>query len=253
MNFDKFKPFWHESYHKKIQPWFESAECDKLYNFLKSESQRGKKLAPNSNLTYRCFLETPMDEVKVILLGYCPYHSFTKEGYPVADGLGFSCSVTGKLQPSLETFYEGLEEELYNGLNLEYFKDPDLLYLAKQGVLLWNSSLTVEANKAGSHQDKWKEFTRYILENVLIYNGIPIIFIGKDAAFFKRYTTPLTHGQLFEIEHPAFAARNIATWETKGVFGKVNRVIEANNKKPIKWLCSQEEIKDIIEGNEPPF
>ena len=118
MNWDKFKENFHESWHLKMQPFIESEACDKIYAYLKKESQRGKSIAPLSINVYRCFMETPLDEVKVVMLGMCPYHSL-KQGFPVADGLLMGCSTTGLLQPSLEKFYQGIEIELYNGLNLK--------------------------------------------------------------------------------------------------------------------------------------
>lgn len=251
MNFDKFKPYFHESWHNKIKGFIESSECDKIYDFLKRESQRGKKIAPDARHTYRAFLETPLNDIKVVLLSYCPYHTFVDRA-PVADGLAFSCSITGKLQPSLDIFYGGLENDLYEGLNLNYQKNPDLSYLAKQGVLLLNSSLTVEMNKAGSHQEIWHNFTRYVIEECLAYTGIPIILIGKDAQMFERYMTPLTHGYIFKIEHPAFAARNMAEWDTKGVFTKVSRIVKENNGFDIKWVDGFEEDYKNVDEN-PPF
>lgn len=240
MVWEKFKDQFHPSWWNKIKPFIESKECDKIYEYLKFESKRGKRIAPSSFHTYRAFLETPLNEIKVVLLGYCPYHSFIN-GSPVADGIMFSCSITNKLQPSLTAFYRGLENDLYNGLNLSYDQDPDLSYLCKEGVFLWNSALTVEAMKAGSHQELWHDFTKYILENVFIYTGIPIVFIGKDAQFYERYVTPLTHGPIFRIEHPSFAQRESRDWETKGVFSKINRIVKENNGYTINWFNEQKE------------
>lgn len=236
MVFEKFKDFFHPSWWEKIQPFIESKECDKIYEFLKKEARRGKKLAPPSHLTYRAFLETPLSDLKAVLLSYCPYHSFIN-GLPVADGLAFSCSVTGKQQPSLSKFIEGIENDVYSGLNLNYDKNlTDLTYLAKQGVLLWNSALTVEMNKPGSHQELWLPFTKYVLEHCLSYTGVPIVFIGKDAQIYEKCVSPLTHGHIFKLEHPAFAARMDQEWETKGVFTKINQIVKQNNNYEIDWL-----------------
>src|SRR5687767_15132520 len=108
MIWDNFKDKFHPSWHGKMKPFIESKECDAIYEFLKKEGKRGKKIAPISSLTYRCFLETPLDECKVVIVGLCPYHS-AKNGTLIADGLCMSCSIAGSLQPSLEKFYEGLE------------------------------------------------------------------------------------------------------------------------------------------------
>lgn len=239
MIWEKFKDQFHESWHQKLQPFIESKECDQIYEFLKNESRRGKKIAPSSSLTYRAFLETPLTELKAVLLSYCPYHTFIN-GAPIADGLAFSCSVTGKQQPSLTKFIEGIENDVYNGLNLNYPNNlSDLTYLAKEGVLLLNSALTVEKDKAGSHQEIWKPFIDYILKECLSYTGAPIVFIGKDAQVYEKRVSPLTHGHIFKIEHPSFAARNHQDWDTKGVFSKITRIVMENTGKNIDWLCEK--------------
>lgn len=241
MVFEKFKPFFHESWWTKIQPFIESEECNQIYAFLKKESQRGKIITPSSSATYRAFLETPLTDLKAALLSYCPYHTVTN-GVPVADGLAFSCGITGKRQPSLSKFIEGIENDVYNGLNLEYNQNlADLTYLANQGVLLWNSALTTEMNKPGKHQELWAPFTKYVLERCLPYLGIPIVFIGKDAQQYLKYVSPITHGHIFEIEHPSFAARNQQPWETNGVFSKVTRIVKENKGYTIRWLNESSE------------
>ena len=96
MNWEKFKENFHESWHLKMQPFIESDACNNIYKYLKAESQRGKQIAPLSSNVYRCFKETPLNEIKVVMLGMCPYHSL-KNGEPVADGLLMGCSTTGIL------------------------------------------------------------------------------------------------------------------------------------------------------------
>lgn len=240
MDFEKFKPLFHESWHDKIRPFIESEECDNIYKFLKAESQRGKKIAPLSVNVYRCFKETSLNDLKVVILGMCPYHTL-KDGSPVADGLALSCSVTGYLQPSLEKFYKALERDAYRGLNLNAdIGHPDLTYLANQGVLLMNAALTTEINKAGSHLKIWEPFTKYVFENILSITGVPIIFLGKEAAKFERYTGIFTHN--FVISHPAAAAYKNSDWDTEDVFSKVNKILKEVNNYQINWLYE-----------EPPF
>jgi uracil-DNA glycosylase len=233
MNWEIFKDQFHESWHAKLRPFIESEECDNIYKFLKAESKRGKKIAPSSSVTYRCFKETSLDDLKVVMLGMCPYHTFVN-GSPVADGLLMGCSVTNKLQPSLDKFYHGVETELYDGLNLKYDKTPDVSYLAKQGVLMLNAALTTEANKAGSHIDLWEPFTKYLFEEVINLSGVPVIFLGKDAARYKKYTNPFAW--TFVLTHPASASYKNTDWDTEGVFGKVNKIIKDNNNFEIMWL-----------------
>lgn len=233
MNWENFKDQFHESWHAKMRPFIESEECDAIYEFLKKESKRGKKIAPLSSVTYRCFKETSLDDLKVVMMGMCPYHTFIN-GSPVADGLLMGCSVTGKLQPSLEKFYQGIETELHDGMALKHQKLTDVSYLAKQGVLMYNAALTTEANKAGSHIDLWEPFTKYVLEEVIGVTGVPVIFLGKDASKFKRYLPPMMWS--FTVSHPASASYKQTDWDTEGVFTKVNKIIKDNNNYEIMWL-----------------
>jgi len=233
MNWEKFKDLFHESWHLKIRPFIESKECDDIYEFLKKESKRGKKIAPLSPNVFRCFRETSLDDLKVVMMGMCPYHTFLN-GDPVADGLLMGCTVTGRLQPSLEKFYEGVENDVYDGLNLKYTKDPDVSYLAKQGVLMLNAALTTEMNKAGSHIKLWEPFTKYLLEEVLATTGVPYIFLGKDASVYQKYIPPFTWS--FTLSHPASAAYKQSEWDTEGAFTKVNKILKDNNNFSIEWL-----------------
>jgi uracil-DNA glycosylase len=235
MNWELFKECFHESWHAKMQPFIESEECDKIYQFLKSESKRGKKIAPLSSDVYKCFKLTPLTDLKVVLMGMCPYHTL-KNNVPVADGLLMGCSSTGVLQPSLQQFYDGVEKELYDGLNLKLIKNPDVSYLANQGVLMFNAALTVEVNKAGSHNEIWAPFIKYVMEDIIAYAGVPVVFLGKDAAKYERYTNPFIYH--FTLSHPAHAARTMSEWDTKGTFGKINRILKENNNLKINWMES---------------
>jgi len=233
MKWEKFQNQFHESWHRFMQPFIESEECDNIYKTLKAESARGKKIAPLSANVYRCFKETPFDDLKVVIMGMCPYHTL-KDGSPIADGLLMGCSTTNVLQPSLQQFYDGIERELYDGLELNVFKNPDVSYLANQGVLMFNAALTTEANKAGSHIALWEPFTKYVFEQILTYTGAPIIFLGKDAARYERCIPPFSWA--FSVTHPASASYKNSEWNTEGVFTKVNKILKDNNGFEIKWL-----------------
>ena len=233
MQWEKFKDQFHESWHAKIRPFIESEECDKIYEFLKKESKRGKKIAPLSPNVFRAFKETSLDNLKVVMIGMCPYHTF-KNGSPVADGLLMGCSTTEIRQPSLQQFYDALEIELYEGLNVHAPKSPDVSYLARQGVLMYNAALTTEMNKAGSHIGNWEPFTKYLLEKVLDTSGAIYVFLGKDAAKYERYLPPMSWS--FPLSHPASASYRDDKWSTEGTFGKINKILKQNNNLEIDWL-----------------
>lgn len=243
MEWNNFKDLFHESWHNKIRPFVESEECDRIYAYLKKESGRGRKITPLSSNVFRCFLETPFDELKVIMMGMCPYHTM-RNGQCIADGLLMGCSETNYLQPSLDLFYKGVETELYDGLNLNYNQNPDVSYLAHQGVLMTNAALTVEVGKPGSHLNLWEPFTKYFFEEVVNTTGVPVIFLGRDAAKMERYVAPFTW--VFKVNHPASAAYNHTEWDTEGTFKQVNKVLMDTNGYTIQWL-------DTNESDDLPF
>ena len=233
MDWNRFSSNFHPSWHASMRPFIESEQCDKIYAYLKAESKRGKQVAPLSMHVWRCFLETPLDDLKAVLVGLCPYHTL-KNDAPVADGLLMGCSITEKLQPTLEQFYLGIEKEYYNGLNFDIIKDPDVSYLAHQGVLMFNAALTTEINKAGSHLDIWEPLVKYLFEEVISHLGVPIVFLGKDAAKYKKYTGIFAH--TFELSHPASASYKGSEWDTEGVFSKVDILLEENNGFSVEWV-----------------
>ena len=232
MNFEKFKDYFHPSWHDKMRPFIESEECDEIYKYLKKESQRGKQIAPFSSNVYKCFFETPLDKVKVVLLGMCPYHTFKNNG-PIADGLLMGCSITGVNQPTLDQFYNAVERDVY-GLCLHAAKPADVRHLSSQGVLMMNAALTTEMNKAGSHLEIWEPFTTYVFKEIISALGVPVIYLGKEASKFEKYAAPFTWH--FPISHPASASYRNGDWDSEGVFKKVTNIVKQNTNYEIDWL-----------------
>ena len=226
MNWNHFKNKFHPSWHEKIKPFIEGKECDEIYRFLKEQTAKGKKIAPASSNTYRAFLLTPLDEVKCVIIGGAPYDRFFQD-QSIATGLFLDCSLTQKVTPQLRNFYEGIEREFYDGLQLDYIQDYSLDYLAERGVLLLNSSLTVEKDKIGGHEAIWKPFMLFLLTQVLDPK-IPTICIGTIAEDYIGYSTA------------SFYLNDIGgvgqEWDTHDVFDQVNQIIENNNQDSIMWL-----------------
>jgi len=218
---------------KKFKPFFDSGGFDPIYTFLKKESKRGKQIAPESQNVFRCFRETPFDEVRIILCGLSPYHLFRND-LPIADGLCLSCSITNYAQPSLSQFYTALENEFYNGMGLHVIKNPDVSYLAHQGVLMLNAALTTEIHKAGSHLALWEPFMKFLFEQVLDTIGAPVIFLGREAAKLERYTMPFNW--IFKLSHPASASYAQEEWSSEGTFKTINKILKERNNETINWL-----------------
>lgn len=228
----KFAPLFGDWW-PKIKPFFENGGLDPVYSFLRGQAQAGKQIAPASMHTYRAFLETPLEELKCVIVCQDPYFKFIN-GSPVASGVAMDCSITARVQPTLQHFYNGIETELFNGLNLNYINTYDLSYLSKQGVLLLNTALTVEKDKAGSHMAIWEPFTKFLLTEVISTTGVPILFLGKEAGRFA----PLVEktNSVYKLSHPASAAYTGSKWDTKDTFTQISRDIYKSNKETILWL-----------------
>lgn len=218
-----------------LKPFFDNGEMNKIYEFLKAQSKEGRKICPESTQTFRAFYFTPPEKLKVIFLLQDPYPWMKNNKY-VADGIALSCSNTKVLQPSLELFYKGIEEDIYDGLNLYMDKNPDLQFLCEQGIMMLNTSLTVELNKPSSHYEIWQPFTRFFLEEVITnhFKHIIIVFAGKLSQSFEKYINPLQH-YVFSIEHPAAAAHKQKPWEHKNIFSKCNKLILELHNTSVSW------------------
>ena len=137
--------------------------------------KQGKAIYPPQQDVFNAIKLTPLDKVKVVILGQDPYHNPNQ-----AHGLSFSVLNPVKPPPSLVNIYKEISSDLDIEMNRA---DGDLSYLAKQGVLLLNTVLTVEQNKPKSHQGLgWQKFTDRVIEIVNKYAD-PCVFLlwGSDA------------------------------------------------------------------------
>lgn len=231
-----FSSQFHESWHRFMKEIIESEEVANIYKYLKSESSKGAKLTPLSKDVFASF-NIDLNSLKVVMCAMDVYPQY-RNNLPVANGIAFDCSLYGKISPSLERLYEGIEDDCYDGLNLNYEKSLNLDYLINQGVMLTNAALTCERDKSGKHVEIWRPFWKLVFEKVFATeNGLIFIFLGKDAHYLERYTTPFIH-HVLKCEHPSFAARNERKLNHENVFSKANTIIEQNNGKEFKinWL-----------------
>lgn len=223
----------------KIEPLFDNGVMEGIYSYLKERASEGHTILPMSNKTLRCFQETKLSDLKVVICGLCPYHSIMY-GVPIADGLAMSCSNTGLTQPTLEQLYGALEKEFNEGMCLKCYKNPDLSYLSHQGVFLFNAALTVEKDRPGGHSEIWRPFTRYIFEHIISTTGVPVVFLGKYAQEFQRYLAPMQWS--FLLQHPAAASRVGDDWDSLGTFTKVNKILKDSNNTEVQWLQERKEL-----------
>lgn len=197
----------------------------KFYNSI-MDLYNHQVIFPEKENIFNAFKLTDYDNVKVVIMGQDPYH-----GVGEAHGLSFSVQKGIKIPPSLQNIYK----ELNSDLGVIPKDHGDLSGWAKQGVLLLNSALTVEKDKAASHRGLgWELFTDYVIK-LLNAKDEPIVFIlwGNFAREKKKYITNKNH-LIIESPHPSpFSAYN-------GFFGskpfsKTNEFLKNNKKEPIDW------------------
>ncbi len=215
-----------KSWKKALKTEFEKKYFQELTNFVKGEYQK-KKVYPAPQNIFRAFDLCPLDQVKVVILGQDPYH-----GPKQANGLCFSVSPGLRFPPSLQNIFK----EMLTDLQL---KDPpksgDLEAWAKQGVLLLNATLTVEARKAGSHQQKgWEELTDAAIKTVSEQKeGVVFILWGR----YAQNKTPLIDTSkhlIIKSPHPSPFSANRGFFGSRP-FSQTNAYLKQKQKAPINW------------------
>lgn len=203
---------------------YEKDYFKKLMNDIREE-YKNHIVYPKASDVFNAFKYTDYDEIKVVIIGQDPYH-----GENEANGLCFSVNHGIQTPPSLQNIFK----ELKSDLNITR-EDTDLSDWAKQGVLLLNTVLTVEKDKAFSHRGKgWEIFTDKIIEK-LNEKDDPIVFIlwGSAARSKKTLITNKKH-MIVESAHPS-PLSYYRGFEGSKPFSKTNNLLKSVNKKEIKW------------------
>ena len=202
------------------KPYFES-----LVRFLHSEKTAGQKIYPPGSQIFRAFDLTPLENLKVVILGQDPYH-----GPGQAHGLSFSVSAGVPAPPSLKNIFKEIESDL--GIRMSGY--PDLEKWARQGVLLLNAVLTVRAGQPASHSKiGWQEFTdaviRYISNNC---EGVVFLLWGN---FARTKSALIDHSRhhVLEAAHPSPLARG-AFFGCRH-FSQTNALLAVQGKTLIDW------------------
>ena len=202
------------------KPYFES-----LVRFLHKEKSEGRKIFPPGSQIFRAFDLTPVDKVRVVILGQDPYH-----GYGQAHGLSFSVPAGVPAPPSLKNIFKEIESD--TGVVMSGY--PDLENWARQGVLLLNAVLTVRSGEAASHSRiGWEQFTdaviRYISDNC---EGVVFMLWGNFARG-KRDLIDASRHCVLEAAHPSPLARG-AFFGCRH-FSKANTYLQERGRLPIDW------------------
>ena len=218
------------SWKKALNPEFDKDYMKNLRSFLVEEFRLKKKIYPKGDEFFAAFNATPLDDVKVVILGQDPYH-----GPGQAHGLCFSVRRDVPPPPSLVNIYK----ELQSDIGMEPPQHGYLMDWAEQGVLLLNATLSVEAHRAGSHQNKgWEQFTDRV---IAILNeekeGLVFVLWGSYAQKKGAIIDRKKH-LVLKAPHPSPLSAYRGFFGCRH-FSEINKYLESTGRTPINWQLPQ--------------
>ncbi len=222
----EIKPQIEESWNQFLENEFGSPYFKEIKEFLVSEKNANHLIYPPDSKVFSAFELTPIERLKVIIIGQDPYH-----GGGQAHGLSFSVPEGIRVPPSLRNIFK----ELHSDLGITISSSGNLENWAKQGVLLLNATLTVRANEAGSHQNRgWEKFTDAIINKISKEKENIVFILWGKYAQAKEVLIDSNRHLILKAAHPSpFAA-------SKGFFGckhfsKTNDFLRMKGIKEINW------------------
>ena len=214
-----------QSWKTALQSEFDKPYFAELVRYLHEEKRAGRVIYPPGPQIFKAFELTPVDKVKVVLLGQDPYH-----GPGQAMGLSFSVPDGVSTPPSLRNIFKEVQDDL--GIRMS--GRPNLENWARQGVLLLNAILTVRAGEPASHGAiGWQQFTDAVIR-CLSANRQGIVFLlWGNFARSKKALIDTSRHYVLEAAHPSplaggafFGCRH---------FSKANEILLNEHKTPINW------------------
>ncbi|CAM4299801.1 uracil-DNA glycosylase [Vreelandella rituensis] len=197
-----------------------------LKRFLKAEKADGKVIYPHSSNWFHAFELTPLNDVRVVILGQDPYH-----GPNQAHGLCFSVQPGVPVPPSLANIYK----ELAADVGAIPVKHGNLEHWARQGVLLVNTALTVERGNAASHRGKgWEKFTDQVIRVVSEHAKPSVFLLWGGHARQKKVLIDTQRHLVLEAPHPSPLSAHRGFLGCRH-FSKANAFLEEKGRKPINW------------------
>ncbi len=219
----------HESWLNELEEILCSEYMDNVIQFLRTRKTK-VSIYPSSTDIFKVFNLCSYKDIKVVILGQDPYYNPS-----VADGIAFSSQIDGYIPPSLENIYKEIDSDLYDN-KFNVMRSPNLDFLVKQGVFLYNTALTVEIAMPGSHINVWKKFTEEVLKK--LNDNDPTVFMlwGNYAKGYKKYITNDKH-LILESGHPSPLSANKGLWFGNKHFSKANEFLKGiyGEKGAIDW------------------
>ena len=214
-----------QSWKNALAGEFEKPYFASLVRFLHEEKTAGKRIFPPGSQIFRAFDLTPLEDVKVVILGQDPYH-----GPDQAHGLSFSVPGNMPAPPSLKNIFKEIETDL--GVRMSGY--PDLAKWADQGVLLLNAILTVRCGEAASHSRiGWEEFTDAVIRCISDSCEGVVFMLWGNFAKGKSVLVDRSRHFVLEAAHPSPLARG-AFFGCRH-FSQANNYLAAQGKTPIDW------------------
>lgn len=201
-----------------------------LKSFLKTEKAEKKLIYPDGKYIFEAFKLTSFEKVKVVVIGQDPYH-----GPNQAHGLSFSVRPGVSVPPSLLNIYKELESDI----GIRRRQHGYLEHWAKQGVLLLNSVLTVEAGQAASHQGKgWEIFTDAVVELLNEKKEHLVFMLWGSYAIKKGAAIDASKHHIITSTHPSPLSAHRGFLGSKP-FSKANAYLLSSGIEPIDWQLPQ--------------
>lgn len=209
-----------------LQEEFEQPYMQGLREFLQREKRAGKQIFPAGDEMFAAFEHTPLDRVKVVILGQDPYH-----GPGQAHGLCFSVRPGVAIPPSLVNIFKEIQAEL--GLPIP--NHGNLTAWADQGVLLLNSVLSVECARAASHQGQgWETFTDRVVELVNREREGVVFMLWGSYAQRKGAVIDGRRHCVLKAPHPSPLSAHRGFFGC-GHFRAANEYLLSRGETPIDW------------------
>ena len=214
----------------KIPPSWHSLELEQYLTepleFLGTQWAAGKTIFPPKKVMLQALELTPLQDLKVVILGQDPYH-----GEGEAHGLAFSVNVGVKIPPSLVNLFK----ERSSDLSLPAPTHGDLSSWARQGVLLLNTVLSVEKDRAGSHQKRgWEKFTDQIIRLISVEKKNVVFILWGAPAQKKRELIDETKHLVLSSSHPSPLASYRGFFGSRP-FSRTNQYLNECGLMPISW------------------
>lgn len=225
----------HESWLEPLREEFASPYMQVLRSFLMAEKEAGKRVFPKGGEWFAALDLTPLDKVRVVILGQDPYH-----GLGQAHGLCFSVRPGVQPPPSLVNIYK----ELASDLGVRPARHGFLEHWAKQGVLLLNSVLTVEMGRAASHRERgWERFTDAVIRLVAARPD-PVVFMlwgsyAQKKAGFVKSVEQGGHHLVLKAPHPSPLSAHAGFFGCRH-FSKANEFLASRGLAPIDWALPEQ-------------